>query len=172
MADPANMLNRLMRETPPEALAGDSRLQDRPTLDSYMANYGAGSPDPMLERNRDWSKGPPSGSFLTQLTPSEEAQFQQWVNHNNVPFDPSPQADYDMRGFWKAAQAGDPRASTAINPNDGQIHFGDYWKTPYHESFSNESQWAAPGAPSWVNDSQLATPSGRVVFDERASNGR
>ncbi len=63
---------------------------------------------------------------------------------------------------------GDPRAVSSINPNDNMMHYPDYWKTPFHESFSHESQWATPGAPIWNELDQLVTPDGKVVFDERA----
>lgn len=122
----------------------------------------------ILARNLAYSK--PAESYLTQLPPKKEAQFQQWVKENKVTFDPSPQADYDMRGFYTAMEAGNPIATNSINPNDGRIHYPDYWKTPYHKSFSAESQWAAPGAPSWNNLDQLVTPDGNIVFDERAQN--
>jgi hypothetical protein len=61
----------------------------------------------------------------------------------------------------------DPRARTAINPNDNLMHFPDTWKTPYHQSFSNESMYANQNAPQWINDSQLASPSGRLFYDEK-----
>jgi hypothetical protein len=111
-------------------------------------------------------------AFNTSLSPMDELQFRGWVQQNKVPFDPSAaQSDYDMRGFWQAGRQGNPQASTALNPNDGQMHYPDYWKTPLHQSFSNESQWAPANAPQWVNDSQLASPNGRVVYDEKAPKG-
>lgn len=112
-------------------------------------------------------------SYNTSLNPMDEFQFRNWVQQGSIPFDPNAAgpSDYDMRGFWKAAQQGNPQASTAINPNDGLIHYPDYWKTPLHQSFSNESQWAGPNTPQWANDSQLAAPNGRVVFDENAPKG-
>lgn len=79
--------------------------------------------------------------------------------------------DYDMRGFWKALQAGDPLAQAAIDPNDQRMHYPDYWKTPYHETFSAESQWADPKkAPSWNDKDQLVMPDGTVIFDDREAN--
>lgn len=125
---------------------------------------GEESPQQVLARNAPYAKS--QQSYLTKLPADEEKAFQQWVKDNNVPFDPSPTADYDMRGFYKAMKAGDPRASTGINANDGKLHFGDYWKTPYHHSFSSESQWATDGAPRWNEKDQLVTPDGKVVFDE------
>ena len=108
------------------------------------------------------------GNYNTELG-AMEPQFQQWIKQNDIPFDVSaPVSDYDMRGFYKALQEGHPEAKEAINPNDGKIHFPDYWKTPYHESFSNESQWAdSQKAPHWNSKDQLVTPDGKIVFDER-----
>lgn len=99
----------------------------------------------------------------------QELAFRDWVGRNNIPFDPNQKgpSDYDMRGFYKALMAGDPRASNSVNPNDNMIHYPDYWKTPYHQSFSGESQWALPTAPNWNENDQLVTPDGMVVFDER-----
>jgi hypothetical protein len=109
-------------------------------------------------------------SYNTQLSPLHEMAFRQWLQSNKVPFDvAAPATDYDIRGFWQAMQQGNPMARSAVNPNDQQMHYPDFWKTPLHQSFSNESQWAGLGAPRWINDSQLASPSGRIVFDERAA---
>jgi hypothetical protein len=89
------------------------------------------------------------GPWVTQLSPVEEFRFRDWVAQNKIPFDPKdPASDYDMRGFYKALQAGDPRAARSLAP-DGSLHFPDVWKTPYHATFSNESIYAAPGAPHW-----------------------
>lgn len=109
------------------------------------------------------------GNYNTALPPQEEREFQQWVQQNKIPFDPqAPVADYDMRGFYQALKSGDERATTAVNQNDNKTHFPDYWKTPYHKSFSSESQWADPEkAPRWNSKNQLVTPDGKVVYDER-----
>ena len=124
-------------------------------------------PEDILARNKAWSDKDPSG-YMTELPPNMEQSFQNWVNIGRVPFVDSPTPDYDMRGFYKALVEGRPEALTGQNPNDGQLHFTDYFKTPYHESFSNESKWALPNAPSWINDHQLALPDGTVIFDEKA----
>src|SRR5579864_575996 len=89
------------------------------------------------------------GPYKTALALPDEMKFQSWVKQNKIPFDDSPTSDYDMRGFWKAAQSGDPRATTQVSSFDGKVHFNDAWKTPYHESFSNESMYATPNAPAW-----------------------
>lgn len=99
----------------------------------------------------------------------DEPKFQQWVHQNKVPFDVNaPVSDYDMRGFWKALKDGDPKAQSAVNQNDKKIHYPDYWKTPYHQSFSAESKFADPSkAPKWNEKDQLVAPNGSVVYDER-----
>jgi len=98
--------------------------------------------------------------YQTALTPAEDMAFQHWVAMNKIPFDPSPAADYDMRGYWKAQQMGDPRAKQADNK-----HFPDTWKTPYHDTFSNESMYATPLAPHWEGD-RLVDWRGNVLVDE------
>lgn len=113
----------------------------------------------------------PAPNYDTQLDPTTELQFRNWVQQNNVPFDPNVQGptDYDMRGYYQGLMNGNPMARpTEINPNDNKPHYTDYYKTPLHPSFSSGSQWAGPDAPQWINGSQLAAPSGRILFDERA----
>lgn len=127
-------------------------------------------PDDIHARNAPFVKGTPS-SYSTTLGPVEEQLFKSWVAKNRVPFDAStvdPKSDYDMRGFYRALVGGDPKASSAIDPNDTQMHYPDYWKTPYHETFSKESQWALPTAPSWTPDDKLVGSNGRIIFDDRA----
>lgn len=107
--------------------------------------------------------------YNTQLSPEDEIRFRAWLKQNNVPFNPSAEvSDYDMRGFWKGLQDGNPKAQSAIDPNDNRLHYPDNWKTPYHETFSNESQWSKDVAPRWNDVDQLVTPGGRVQFDDRA----
>lgn len=134
--------------------------QDDPVLDESSAESN-------FARNSSYAKAAPNG-YLTHLSPAEETDFQSWVQEKKVPFDASTHADYDMRGFWKGMKAGDPHAQTGVNANDGQLHFSDYYKTPYHKSFSAESQWAGKGAPQWNEKDQLVLPGGEVVFDERS----
>jgi hypothetical protein len=107
----------------------------------------------LFKRNLPFSKG---RFELTSLSEKEEEKFQKWVQENKVPFNPNDTfPDYDLRGFYKALQSGDPKAKSAINPSDSQIHYPDYWKTPYHETFSNESQWANKDAPKWMGDDKV-----------------
>jgi hypothetical protein len=118
---------------------------------------------PTLSPYRD--PDPDNPDYKTPLSPGEEKQFQAWVRTNTVPFDDSATSDYDMRGFWKAAQEGDPNANTAVSKFDNRIHFPDTFKTPYHRTFSNESQYATSDAPHWVGD-RLIDKNGNVVADE------
>ena len=113
---------------------------------------------------------PPSNGYITPLTAQEQPLFNAWVQQNNIPYDPSATADYDMPGFWKGLQTGDPAAIQSLNANDGVMHFNDKWKTPYHQSFSNESKYAQPNAPHWNSQDQLVDSAGRIVYDERAQN--
>lgn len=107
--------------------------------------------------------------YQTGLDPLNEAYFRTWVKNNKIPFNPNdPKSDYDMRGLYKALRSGDPRAVQSANSNDGQMHFPDTWKTPYHKSFSNESIYATKAAPAWNSKDQLISPMGSVMFDERA----
>ncbi len=72
------------------------------------------------------------------------------------------------REVYKGLSTGDPEAQTAVNQTDGLLHFPDKWKTPFHHSFSADSQYAKPNAPRWINDTQLADPAtGDVLWDER-----
>ena len=126
------------------------------------------SPNAIFSRNQAYLK-PGDHTFNTKLSPEEEQKFLAWVAKQKVPFDPkAPVSDYDMRGFFKALSAGDPKARNAVDPNDGKLHYPDFWKTPYHETFSNQSQWATPDAPRWTADDKLVTRDGRVLFDDRA----
>jgi hypothetical protein len=141
------------------------------------------TPESRLAANQPFVKAGDQ-QYSTKLAPSDETSFRDWAAKNKVPFDPeNKQSDYDMRGYWKVSQ--DPAAwkalqsqgkipsdmepaGTKVDPNDGKPHYPDYWKTPYHETFSNESQWANDKAPHWTDDDKLVTPDGRTVFDDRA----
>lgn len=124
------------------------------------------TPEQNLARNKAWAK---PGPYNTSLPPQQEQQFQGWVKNNNVNWNNDDQS-YDMRGFWKAQQAGDPRAKSSIDPNDGRLHFPDLWKTPYEATFSNESMYAQPNAPRWVNQGgdnwSYQLPNGHVIYDD------
>lgn len=125
------------------------------------------TPNPMLAGRQ------PAASYNTPLSPLDEMAYRQWVQQNNVPTDPNSTApqDYDMRGFYQGLQQGNPKAASAIDPNDSRLHYPDFWKTPLHQTFSNESQWAPATAPQWTPNDQLANPNGQVVFDDKAPHG-
>lgn len=139
-------------------------LKEKRTSNMYEASEISDA----VPRLPDYVK-PGDHEYNTDLGKDQELKFQDWLKQNNIPFDAAaPVSDYDMRGFYKALQSGDPKAKEALNANDNQMHFPDYWKTPYHKSFSAESQWADPKkAPQWNDQDQLVMPDGRVVYDEK-----
>ena len=108
-----------------------------------------------------WAEFAKPGPYKTELPPQDEQKFQSWVKQNKIPFENDTEtSDYDMRGFWKAQQAGDPEAKRAAN-----LHFPDTYKTPYHETFSNESKYALPSAGHWEGDT-FVPPSSAAAVDE------
>jgi hypothetical protein len=120
----------------------------------------------LLKRNMEYSN-PNWKTLITKLNPQDEQKFLQWIKQNKVPFNQQDKyPDYDMRGFYKALMDKNPIAQSGINPVTKTLHYPDYWKTPYHESFSSESQWATKGAPSWKGD-KLILPSGKVVYQDK-----
>lgn len=102
------------------------------------------------------------GPYITELSPQQEAQFEKWLHAGGY----ADSRDYDLRGFWRAMIAGDPRAKRSFNPVTKTIHFPDTWKTPYSKSFSNESVYATPDAPHWIG-SKLVDKNGKVVFQDK-----
>jgi hypothetical protein len=140
-----------------------------------MGDFNPFFPQPQLTPQQTFARNAPylnqinMRPYNTPLSPMDEMMFQGWLGKNNVPFDPkAPVSDYDMRGFWKGLQEGHPQAQSAIDPNDGKMHYPDYWKTPYHDTFSDQSQWAGPTAPKWNDQDQLVTPGARIQFDDRS----
>ena len=116
----------------------------------------------LYNRNKQYSK--PDWNITTFKTDKEEEDFLKWVDKRKIPFDPNdPFPDYDLRGFYKAMLSGDEKATSGINPKDNKMHFSDYWKTPYHESFSNESQWATKDAPAWINNKLVDIKTGKIL---------
>jgi hypothetical protein len=77
-----------------------------------------------------------SGPYQTTLEPDQQSQFYQWARGTGAPITP----DYDMPGFW----AGGGRAADIASG-----HYPDTFKTPMHDTFSNESKYALPTAASW-----------------------
>lgn len=119
---------------------------------------------PPASRWQDVYAQPDWQSQLTRLPPPQEELFQMWARANRVPITD----DYDMRGFWlHRGEQGE--GGTAINPNDGELHYPDTYKTPLHESFSGESRFANPQThpPRWNERGQLVAADGTVLYDER-----
>jgi hypothetical protein len=129
-------------------------------VNSPWALLGQLAHDATVKRNMQWSKQ--RESYQTPLDVPQEIAFRQWLDANqNTPpiryFDrEEPAPDYDMRGFYT-----DPKRDTlqGVNASDGQIHLNDKYKTPGHQTFSNESQYATPDAPRW---SQTKSPTGQT----------
>lgn len=119
--------------------------------------------DRFFSQNKQWAL--PSSSYVTSLSPDQEEQFKKWVSDAGIPFDPSPQSDYDMRGFWADLVGGGGRAPKDFKKSDGSFSFPDYFTTPYSQTFSNESRWATPGAPTWNEKDQLVDRKGNIIFD-------
>lgn len=118
-----------------------------------------------------WKDYAKPGPYTTKLAPEEETKFQNWVRQNKVPWRDSPTSDYDMRGYWKAQQSGDKGARTSVDSLDKKPHYPDTWKTPYHKTFSNESQYALPTAGHWEGEKFVA-PSKTAVTPETAPGGK
>ena len=149
---------------------GVTPLQDTDMVeemdDQQYAEYRQG----LFKRNQAFSKG--KFNLTTFKTDKEEEDYRKWAEDKKIPINhEDPYPDYDMRGFYKALKSGDKKATSAINPSDGQIHYPDHWKTPYHETFSAQSQWAnKKTAPDWVGDDKkgwkLQDKAGNVYKDE------
>lgn len=106
------------------------------------------------------------GGWYTQLNPAQQKLFEQWgrtlqtTNGEALYNKQDPTPDYDYAGYWLAMHKGDPRAVRDL----ANGHFPDIWKTPFEQSFSNESQYALPTAPHWVE-----TPQGWQTVDSRGN---
>lgn len=80
-------------------------------------------------------------SFSTTLNKKREAEFQDWYSKIakilNLDSNPDNQEHgYDYRGYWLENRKKD------IDYSSPEFHFPDTWKQPWHETFSNESQYA------------------------------
>ncbi len=137
-----------------------------------LLDYSKSPMEPMLQHERfataiKQPDYPGDNPYRTYLTETDENTFKAWVSDERIPYDPSSSADYDMRGYYKdvVLKGKDKRTR---NENDGQLHFPDTYKTPYHETFSNESKYAdKEKAPFWVGDRFLVSPDGKVRFDDK-----
>jgi hypothetical protein len=89
--------------------------------------------------------------YNTQLSPEEEAQFQQWAQKNNKLNDLQ---DYDLKGFWKDNQK--------FSDNG---HGSDTYKKPNHPTFSDQSKYHGVNGlegGQWDEDSFTASPTNTI----------
>lgn len=99
--------------------------------------------------------------FTTKISPQDEIKFQSWVKDNNVAGADEPNfGHYDMRGYWKDITS-QGSSETAINKQDGLLHYPDTYKQPGHETFSVESKYAKgrDDAGSWNGDTFIPAKS-------------
>lgn len=88
--------------------------------------------------------------YETFLPPPLEAAFRQWLGGGPTKFDPSfPFPDYDMRAWWQAMQANDPKATYKVKaPNEPggnpRVFFPNTFSTPYSVDFDE-----APSTNIW-----------------------
>jgi hypothetical protein len=113
---------------------------------------------------------PNNGSYITQITdPKVMDDFVKWVQLQKVRYNlwaPERTQDYDMPGYYQALVGKDPKAIRA-----GTGHYPDYWKTPYHESFSADSKYADPNLdpPKWSTQNGqdvLKDSTGKIYYQE------
>lgn len=119
-----------------------------------------------FNRNRPYTDPKWGGNFQTQIPLAQMVAYLSWLKQA-APWVVNPETgrDYDYAGFWLAQQAGYPMAQTTTNPFLNETHFPDYWKTPFHATFSNESRYAKPNAPHWEED-RLTDSKGKTLFTE------
>jgi hypothetical protein len=73
-----------------------------------------------------------TSQYNTPLSPEDELQYQAWrADLSRQRGFPMNEADYDLRGAWKAG---------AAQAENG--HFPDTFKKPNHPTFSTESQYS------------------------------
>lgn len=133
----------------------------------------------------------PSGKtspHMTILTPQDEAKFRQWAQHDVKNIQPDdPKATYDMRGYWKALQTGDPRARPVID-STGKASFPTKWRTPdykepevnipldeyqngeFHPTAKPAKREVVPDNGMWFDTNDLLdgdhTPTGKLASDK------
>lgn len=95
--------------------------------------------------------------YNTQLSPREEALFQDWLKQSGRSVDEL--YDYDLRGAWKSGD---------VFKLDGRGHLPDTYKKPNHPTFSNESQYS--GQDGFVGGHWSELPNGRFVFRPGSTN--
>lgn len=111
-------------------------------------------------------------TFKTPLNDDQESLFQNWVKTNSIPFDDSAKSNYDMRGYFKN-EVLKGKDNVTVSGYDKLRHFPDTYKTPYHETFSNESIYSKGAYKTdrhWVGNDligfKLVDSKGNVIKDE------
>lgn len=99
----------------------------------------------------------------TALAPDVEVAFRRWLQANQVPYNLGGRNDYDMRGFYQAAQRGE--ADSGVDPYDGRMHYPDRFKLPGHPTFSGESQHNPSKWPQWRDGRYLVDQRGQILYD-------
>ena len=116
--------------------------------------------------------------YRTLLGMGDALKFEAFKKANNIPDDPSFDSSYNMPGFFKESGGLVQRllgnsSNTEMMP-DG-LHFTDKFKTPFHPTFSNESQYKFPGMNrEWVPTGDgtfrlIDNETGKVIRDEKAA---
>jgi len=80
-------------------------------------------------------------NFNTNLTPSEQKKFNDWVDKASKVRGYNMHEDklnYDLQGYWK---------NIGKNSPVGKGHFVDTYKKPNHPTFSNQSQYSGTPNP-------------------------
>lgn len=91
------------------------------------------------KKNKVNQEQTPPPVYRTQLSPEDEAAFRTWYSGyadvtGNNPDPDDPAHYYDYRGYWQE----NPNAEVSEG-----MHLPDTWKTPGHETFSDESKYYA-----------------------------
>lgn len=134
----------------------------------------SGSPNQSITNYQNLQPGP--NPFATTLTPEEEQGFANFAKQTRN----LPDVGYDLKGLYKEANdknlindilQGKNTELAGMNPGTQSFHYTDKYKTPFHESFSRESQYATPEAPQWLENPnqqgfQLVDKQGNILIDE------
>lgn len=113
-------------------------------LQQALAQYGQ---PPTMKLDDNYFKN----NYNTRLSPQEEQAYQQWAQQNNRLND---DADYDMRGAWKANIG-----------QSGNGHYPDTFKKPNHPTFSDQSMYHGienPNGGQFIGGTWEDAPGGKA----------
>ena len=159
MAAPRDFTDRL----PAGVYDADERMVVQPTVDPGYAMTN------VYEGNLNQSPGQIVGGYLkaggadpydfsarynTQLSPEDEARFQQWLQASGRSRD---LYDYDLRGAFQSG------AATAPNG-----HLPDTYKKPNHPTFSSQSQYS--GREGYIGGAWQQDANGAWTFQPGPTN--